>query len=125
MTTKKNSVTHREEQNGSDVALEETATPLDSRPHLDVAFERPKQTPKAAMLPNGRPIEPSHLRISDKCSHPGQPVFISELEISQVDTLPGHRPIFSSHLNAKMGQLPGNRPIASNDLGDSDLMGYI
>lgn len=81
---------------------------------------------KTDTLPGHRPIEVSHLRISDKFFLPGQrPVFVSDVEISKTDTLPGHRPVFSSHLNARMGQLPENRPIASNDLGDSDLMGYI
>ncbi len=76
-------------------------------------------------LPNGRPIEPSYLRISDKATLPGnRPVFVSDLTIAE-GGFPG-RPVFGSPLKGKItSTIMGNRPVASNDLGDSDLMGFI
>lgn len=76
-------------------------------------------------LPNGRPIEPSFLRISDKYSLPGnRPVFVSDLAVVDSSVFPG-RPVFHSALKDHMTGLFMNRPIASNEMGDEDLMSYL
>ncbi len=92
---------------------------------LQIKLETPANLARPS-LPNGRPIEPSYLRISNKYSLPGnRPVFVSDLTVADSSVFPG-RPIFASNLKGHITDtIMGNRPVASNDLGDSDLMGYI
>ncbi len=79
-------------------------------------------------LPGGRPIEVSHLQVSESLTLPGnRPIFKSHLQIVTTDLLPGHRPVFASNLaQFQMGLLPGNRPIGPNTIeDDEELMTFL
>jgi hypothetical protein len=76
---------------------------------------------------NDRPIQASHIQISDTTIPGGRPIFTSEIVIRDDLTLPGGRPIFASDARLMDAPLlPGGRPIADNEVEDGDLlMGYI
>lgn len=80
------------------------------------------------LLPNNRPVEPSHLDIVSTYSSVGasRPVVKSGMEISSTLTVSGSRPIAVSTLNVSETYIMGNRPVASNDIDDfATLVGYI
>lgn len=80
-------------------------------------------------LPNGRPVEPSHLQVVDTYSSVGsnRPIVKSNLEINNTLTVSGNRPIAVSHLHiSESYSVMGNRPVASNQIDDpTALMGYL
>jgi hypothetical protein len=84
---------------------------------------------KAYDLPNGRPIEPSHLQVVDTYSSVGsnRPITKSNLDISSTLTISGNRPITVSHLHiSESYSVMGNRPVASNQIDDpTALMGFL
>jgi hypothetical protein len=84
---------------------------------------------KNTLLPNNRPIEPSHLEIFRTYSSVGsiRPITKSTMKISNTMTISGNRPISVSTLKvSETYVVMGNRPVASNEIDDSaTLMGYI
>lgn len=84
---------------------------------------------KNSLLPNNRPIEPSHLDIVKTYSSVGsvRPVAKSTMKVSDTMTISGNRPIAVSTLKVSETYIVmGNRPVASNEIDDSaTLMGYI
>jgi hypothetical protein len=85
--------------------------------------------PQRTLLPNNRPIEPSHLQIVKTYSSVGsdRPITKSGIEVSNTMVISGNRPIALSHLQiSETYAVMGNRPVASNEIDDpSTLMGYI
>lgn len=80
------------------------------------------------LLPNNRPIEPSHLDVVSTYSSLGatRPVVRSGMKISSTMTVSGSRPIAVSTLNVSDTYILGNRPVASNDIDDfATLVGYL
>jgi hypothetical protein len=84
---------------------------------------------KNTLLPNNRPIEPSHLQIVRTYSSVGgsRPVSKSGIQVSNTLTISGNRPIAVSTLKiSETYSVMGNRPVASNEIDDpTTLMGYI
>jgi hypothetical protein len=84
---------------------------------------------KNALLPNNRPIEPSHLEIVSTYSSVGaiRPVSKSGIKVSSTLAISGNRPISLSTLKiSETYSVMGNRPVASNQIDDpTTLMGYI
>ncbi|WP_319422588.1 hypothetical protein [Pleurocapsa sp. FMAR1] len=81
-----------------------------------------------AMLPQNRPIEPSHIEIVHTYSSVGsdRPVSKGPVEFSSTIAISGNRPIAASTLQISESYIMGNRPIASNESDDTDsLMGYL
>lgn len=80
------------------------------------------------LLPNNRPIEPSHLDVVSTYSAVGgtRPVTKNTMDISRTMTVSGSRPIGVSTLNVSDTYIMGNRPIASNEIDDfATLVGYL
>lgn len=80
------------------------------------------------LLPNNRPVEPSHLEIVSTYSSVGaaRPIVKGEMKISSTLTVSGHRPIAVSTLKVSDSYIMGNRPVASNEIDDfATLVGYI
>ncbi|MDJ0688135.1 MAG: hypothetical protein QNJ41_06480 [Xenococcaceae cyanobacterium MO_188.B32] len=84
---------------------------------------------KGTLLPNNRPIEPSHLEVVGTYSSLGanRPIAKGSMKISSSITVSGHRPIAVSTLNvSETHTIMGNRPVASNEIDDpASLMGYL
>ena len=81
-----------------------------------------------AMLPQNRPIEPSHIEIVHTYSSVGsdRPVSKGTVEFSSTIAISGNRPIAASTLQISDSYMMGNRPIASNESDETDsLMGYL
>ncbi|MEA5418700.1 hypothetical protein VB712_05635 [Spirulina sp. CCNP1310] len=79
-------------------------------------------------LPQGRPIEISHLNIVGTYNSMGiRPVTSGTFEISSSMVVSGNRPIAKSSLViSKDIVLMGNRPVASNEIEDiKTLIGYL
>ncbi len=84
---------------------------------------------KRTLLPNNRPVEPSHLEVVGTYSSVGanRPIVKSGMKINSSLAISGNRPIAVSTLNVSESYtIMGNRPVASNDIDDpAALMGYI
>ncbi len=81
-----------------------------------------------SMLPQNRPIEPSHLQIVNTYSSVGsnRPVSKGTVEFSSSIVISGNRPIAASTLKVSDSYIMGNRPIASNESDETTtLMGYL
>ena len=81
-----------------------------------------------SMLPQNRPIEPSHLQIVNTYSSVGsnRPVSKGTIEFSSSIVISGNRPIAASTLQVSDSYIMGNRPIASNESDETTaLMGYL
>ncbi len=81
-----------------------------------------------AMLPQNRPIEPSHIEIVHTYSSVGsdRPVSKGTVKFSSTLAISGNRPIAASTLQISDSYMMGNRPIASNESDETDsLMGYL
>jgi len=85
-------------------------------------------TQPQTLLPQNRPIEPSHLEIVNTYSSVGsnRPVTKGTVDFSSSLVISGNRPIASSTLQVSDSFIMGNRPIASNEADDTAvLMGYL
>ncbi|MEL6927201.1 MAG: hypothetical protein AAFO95_01035 [Cyanobacteria bacterium J06600_6] len=85
-------------------------------------------TQPRTLLPQNRPIEPSHLEVVNTYSSVGsnRPVTKGEVEFSSSLAISGNRPIAASTLQVSDSFIMGNRPIASNEADDTAvLMGYL
>lgn len=80
-------------------------------------------------LPQNRPVEPSHLKVTSTYRSVGgdRPVTTGAIEISSTMTISGNRPIATSILQVSdTYAVMGNRPVASNEIDDvALLMGYL
>ena len=79
------------------------------------------------MLPQNRPIEPSHLDIVHTYSSVGsdRPVSKGTVDFSSSITISGDRPIAASTLKISESYMR-NRPVASNESDETAaLMGYL
>ena len=79
------------------------------------------------LLPQNRPIEPSHIEIVNTYSSVGsnRPVSKGSVDFSSSMVISGNRPIAASTLKISESHL-GNRPVASNEADDTAaLMGYL
>ena len=80
-------------------------------------------------LPNNRPIEPSHLKVTStfRSSGADRPVTEGAMEISSTLTVSGNRPVRASHLHVSDTiVIMGNRPVAPNETYDmAALLGYL
>lgn len=80
------------------------------------------------LLPQNRPIEPSHLEIVNTYSSVGsnRPIAKGTVEFNSSLAISGNRPIAVSTLKISEIHIMGNRPVASNDIDDvANLMGYL
>jgi len=126
---------------GKSTVPEPNATTPKDNPALK---ENPKPTPPATTtepkasiqvyksggmpLPQGRPIEISHLNIVGTYNSMGiRPVTTGTFQISSSMIVSGNRPIAKSSLViSKDIVLMGNRPVASNEIEDiATLIGYL
>jgi len=85
-------------------------------------------TQPRTLLPQNRPIEPSHLEVVNTYSSVGsnRPVTKGTVEFSSTLAISGNRPIAASTLQVSDSFIMGNRPIASNESDDTAvLMGYL
>ena len=86
-------------------------------------------TQPKTLLPQNRPIEPSHLEIVHTYSSVGsdRPVSKGEIEFSSSLAISGNRPIAASTLQVSDSYVVmGNRPVASNESDETaTLMGYL
>ena len=85
-------------------------------------------TQPRTLLPQNRPIEPSHLEVVNTYSSVGsnRPVTKGEVEFSSSLAISGNRPIAASTLQVSDSYIMGNRPVASNEADDTAvLMGYL
>lgn len=85
-------------------------------------------TQPRSLLPQNRPIEPSHLEIVHTYSSVGsnRPVSKGTIDFSSSIAISGNRPIAASTLQISESYIMGNRPVASNESDDTDsLMGYL
>lgn len=86
-------------------------------------------TPTTTLLPNNRPVEPSHLKVVHTYSSVGsaRPVTQGNVKFSSSIVISGNRPIAASTLKISDSYLVmGNRPVASNEIDDAaSLMGYL
>jgi hypothetical protein len=84
---------------------------------------------KGSLLPQNRPIEPSHLQIVSTYSSVGsnRPVAKGNIDFNSSLVISGNRPIAVSTLKISDSySVMGNRPVAPNEIDDpSTLMGYI
>ena len=79
------------------------------------------------MLPQNRPIEPSHLEIVNTYSSVGsdRPVTKGTIDFASSIVISGNRPIAASTLKISESYM-GNRPVASNESDETAvLMGYL
>ncbi len=80
------------------------------------------------MLPQNRPVEPSHIEIVHTYSSVGsdRPVSKGTVKFSSTLAISGNRPIAASTLQISDTYIMGKRPIASNESDDTaSLMGYL
>ena len=85
-------------------------------------------TQPGTLLPQNRPIEPSHLEVVNTYSSVGsnRPVTKGTVEFNSSLTISGNRPIAASTLQVSESYIMGNRPVASNEADDTAvLMGYL
>ena len=79
------------------------------------------------LLPQNRPIEPSHLEIVNTYSSVGsnRPVTKGTVDFASSMVISGNRPIAASTLKISESYM-NNRPVASNEADDTaTLMGYL
>ena len=80
-----------------------------------------------SLLPQNRPIEPSHIEIVNTYSSVGsnRPVSKGSVDFSSSMVISGNRPIAASTLKISESYMR-NRPVASNESDDTaTLMGYL
>ncbi len=80
------------------------------------------------LLPQNRPVEPSHLEIVHTYTSVGsnRPVTKGTVEFNQSLAISGNRPIAVSTLQVSETYIMGNRPVAPNEIDDvANLMGYL
>lgn len=114
------------ETNGNPIPLGESEHKSEEQPKaLSLSVQKHQHT----LLPNNRPIEPSHLQIVDTYSSVGssRPIAKSTMKIDHSLTVSGTRPISVSTLKiSETYSVMGNRPVASNETDDpTALMGYL
>ena len=83
---------------------------------------------RSTLLPQNRPIEPSHLEVVHTYSSVGsnRPVTKGNVNFNSSLTISGNRPIAVSTLQVSETYIMGNRPVAPNDIDDpATLMGYL
>ena len=106
-------------KSSTDIKAKATAAKEDKSLALSV---QPK-----TMLPQNRPIEPSHIEIVNTYSSVGsnRPVSKGTVEFSSSLAISGNRPIAVSTLKISESYM-NNRPIASNESDETAvLMGYL
>jgi hypothetical protein len=104
--------------NGSQVAEAETEN------HSTALSIQARNT----LLPQNRPIEPSHLEVVSTYSSVGsnRPITKGTVNFNSSLAISGNRPIAVSTLKVSDTHVLGNRPIASNEIDDpTTLMGYL
>ena len=81
-------------------------------------------TQPRSLLPQNRPIEPSHLEIVNTYSSVGsnRPVTKGTVDFSSSIAISGNRPIAASTLQVSDSFIMGNRPIASNESDDTAIL---
>ena len=81
------------------------------------------------LLPQNRPIEPSHLEVVSTYTSVGsnRPITKGTVNFNSSLAISGNRPIAVSTLQVSDTYVMGNRPIAPNDVIDdpATLMGYL
>lgn len=106
-----------------------TAPRARNTPKKDEVVALSVKQPAKLGLPNNRPIEPSHLKVTSTYRSVGadRPVTAGTMEISSTMTVSGNRPIMASHLQvSETIVIMGNRPVAPNETDDMDtLIGYL
>ena len=111
-------MTENVETNGTQVAEPETGNQSTALSVKEIS----------TLLPQNRPIEPSHLEIVHTYSSVGsnRPVTKGTIDFNSSLTISGNRPIAVSTLQVSETYIMGNRPVASNEIDDaSTLMGYL
>jgi hypothetical protein len=111
------------EVNGTQVHEEEQSENGQNREALTLSVQ------KGSLLPQNRPIEPSHLQIVSTYDSVGshRPVTKSDVHFNSSLAISGNRPIAVSTLQiSESYSVMGDRPVAPNDIDDpTTLMGYI
>jgi hypothetical protein len=111
------------ETNGNQVHEEEKSENGQNREALTLSVQ------KGSLLPQNRPIEPSHLQIVSTYDSVGshRPVTKGTVDFNSSLAISGNRPIAVSTLKiSESYNVMGDRPVASNEIDDpSTLMGYI
>lgn len=110
-----------------------TKSPADTKAKVTATQAKDDQTfalsvQPRVMLPQNRPIEPSHLEVVNTYSSVGsnRPITKGTVKFSSSIVISGNRPIAASTLKVSDSFIMGNRPIASNESDDtSALMGYL
>lgn len=80
------------------------------------------------LLPQNRPIEPSHLEIVHTYSSVGsdRPVSKGTVKFNNSLAISGNRPIAASTLQVSESYIMGNRPVASNESDETTtLLEYL
>ncbi|AFY39701.1 hypothetical protein Lepto7376_3504 [[Leptolyngbya] sp. PCC 7376] len=121
-------------ENTSSTASKTTTTAKTTRSRSTAKKETKEVTalsvkePTKLGLPNNRPIEPSHLKVTSTYKSVGadRPVTAGTMEISSTMTISGNRPIAASLLQVSDTFVMGKRPVAPNETDDIDiLIGYL
>ena len=105
----------------ADTKAKATATPAKNEKSSALSVQ------PRSLLPQNRPIEPSHLDIVNTYSSVGsnRPVSKGTVDFSSSLVISGNRPIATSTLKITESYM-GNRPVASNESDDTaSLMGYL
>ena len=81
-------------------------------------------TQPRSILPQNRPIEPSHLEIVNTYSSVGsnRPVTKGTVDFNSSLAISGNRPIAASTLQVSDSFIMGNRPIAANESDDTAVL---
>lgn len=128
MTTENSTPTPPEETAPKPATRRRTTTKKTTAKKADEVVALSVKEPSKLGLPNNRPIEPTHLKITSTYKSVGadRPVTASTMEISSTMTISGNRPIMASHLQASETFIMGKRPIAPNETPEMDiLIGYL
>ncbi|MGB3694775.1 MAG: hypothetical protein WA865_22930 [Spirulinaceae cyanobacterium] len=131
-TTPSRSSSASKENAKEELALATKEETKETKQPLELETQAPtgaiELSPKMTLVGN-RPVEASHLELSDNFVAGGhmRPVVKSDLEIVATMSSSGIRPITASHLNiSETYRVMGNRPVASNEIDDpTTLMGYL
>ena len=81
-----------------------------------------------SLLPQNRPIEPSHLEIVNTYSSVGsaRPISKGTVKFNNSLAISGNRPIAASTLQVSESYIMGNRPVASNESDETTtLLEYL
>lgn len=123
-TSKTTSTKSSTSKNGTTSKTSSTAAKKETNAQALALSTEPK-----TLLPQNRPIEPSHLDIVNTYSSVGsnRPVVKGSVEFNSSLVISGNRPIAASTLQVSDTYVVmGNRPVASNESDETaTLMGYI